>query len=238
MRVWPAIDVKDGKCVRLSQGDIKRETVYGSSPADMAIRWVAEGATGLHVIDLDGAIGRPANFNAIASIADQVDVDIQVGGGIRDERTIEDFLTMGIKRLIISTQSVTNPQWTARMAERYSGHLLVSIDTRGGQVAYNGWQNSGDLSPIEHARNICHLPLAGLIYTNIDRAGMMTGPDLKTLNEITENIEIPVIASGGVKLPEHLQKLRQLRLEGCVIGKALYDGHLTLPESIAALATG
>jgi phosphoribosylformimino-5-aminoimidazole carboxamide ribotide isomerase len=233
MRIWPAIDIKDGKCVRLSQGDLKRETVYGSSPADMAIRWVAEGATGLHIIDLDGAVGRPPNFNAIAAIADEVDVDIQVGGGIRDEKTIEDYLAMGIKRLIISTQSVLDLAWTVKMAQRYQGHLLISIDTRDDMVAFDGWQNSHPVSAIEHARSLRDLPLAGLIYTNIDRAGMMSGPDIRTLEHIIEDCSLPITASGGIQALDDLRQLSQMNLEGCVIGKALYAGHLTLPDAIA-----
>ena len=235
MRIWPAIDLKDGKCVRLSQGDVKRETVYGSSPADMALRWTAEGATGLHVIDLDGAMGRPANLKAIAAIADEVDVDLQVGGGIRDEKTIEDFLAMGIKRLIIATKSVTDPQWVEKMANRYSGHLVISIDTRGGKIAYDGWQKSEDTAAVELARRVSDLPLGGLIYTNIDRAGMMSGPELQTLADIIEISEVPVTASGGIKSLDDLLQLRNTNIDGYIIGKALYAGHLTLPDALTTL---
>ena len=235
MRIWPAIDLKDGKCVRLSQGDIKRETVYGSSPADMAIRWTAEGATGLHIIDLDGAMGRPANLNAIAAIAEEVDVDIQVGGGIRDEKAIEDFLAMGIKRLIISTKAVTDPDWLETMADRYSGHLLVSIDTRGGQIAYDGWQESENISAVKLAERFSDLPLGGLIYTNIDRAGMMSGPELQTLADIIESSTAPITASGGIRSLEDLKQLRHTNIDGCIIGKAIYAGHLTLHDAIATL---
>lgn len=237
MRIWPAIDLKDGKCVRLSQGDLKRETVYGSSPADMALRWTSEGATGLHVIDLDGAMGRPANINAIASIAEETNVDLQVGGGIRDERAIEDLLALGIKRLIVSTLSISDPDWLAKMADRYPGLLLVSLDARNGKIAFDGWQRTSSISVMEHAAHVSQLPLAGLIYTNIDRAGMMSGPDFEAITDIRDRCQLPLTASAGVKTIEQLQQLRDTRVDGCVIGKALYDGHLTLHNAIQEISS-
>ncbi len=233
MRIWPAIDIKNGKCVRLSQGDYDGETVYGLDPADMASRWVSEGATGLHIIDLDGAMGRTSNTTAIAEIAESIDVEIQVGGGIHSEQVIEDYLSIGIKRLIVATKSVTDPKWLESMAQRYVGHLVVSIDTKNGKVAYDGWQQVTDLNATEHANSISHLPIAGIIYTDIDRAGVMTGPNFDLISNMKTSLNVPLVSSGGIRNLEDVRKLVDTGVQGCVIGRALYDGKVTLPEAIS-----
>ena len=234
MRIWPAIDLKGGNCVRLTQGDYYREMVYGKNPSDMAARWVSEGATGLHVIDLDGALGIGSNISAITQICNEVDIEIQVGGGIRSEEVIEQYLSLGIKRLIISTKSVEDPGWLMRMTSRYENHLVVSIDIKNEGVAFDGWQKTTDMDVVEHARAMAQLPIAGLIVTDITRAGMLNGPNYDLLNEVAANINRPLISSGGVRHEEDVERLAQTGIHGCVIGKALYEGKLTLPQTISA----
>lgn len=234
MQIWPAIDVKSGKCVRLSQGDYQRDIVYGTNPADMASRWVSEGATGLHVIDLDGAMGCGNNLDAIRKIVDETDVEIQVGGGINSQKSIEEFLSMGIKRLVVSTKSVCDPDWIDTMASRYEGHIVVSIDFRNGFVAYDGWRKTSELSAVEHAKSMSSLPLAGLIFTDIDRAGMMSGPNLELLHQLRDLATAPVISSGGVQETDDVIRLNETGVQGCIIGRALYEGKITLPDAINA----
>lgn len=236
MRIWPAIDLKGGKCVRLAQGDYHREKVYGKNPADMAARWVSEGATGLHIIDLDGAMGADSNRDAVALICDETDVEIQVGGGIRSEETIEDYLTMGIRRLILSSKTISDPQWLCRMAMKYEDYLVVSIDIKHDCLAFDGWQKTTDRDIVEHAKSMANLPLAGLIVTDISRAGMLNGPNFELLDAIIRSTEKPIISSGGVRHIEDVERLAHRGAHGCVIGKALYDGQLTLPQTIAAAA--
>ena len=236
MRIWPAIDLKNGNCVRLSQGDFHKETVYGSDPADMASRWVSEGANGLHVIDLDGAMGLPPNRKAIQQISDQVDIDIQFGGGVRTQATIEEYLSIGIKRIIIASKAVEDTVWIEQMANRYEGHLVISIDARDGRVAHDGWRKLSNTSVIDHAKTMSRLPIAGLIYTNIDTAGMLSGPDTKTIQHIQRNTNVPLIASGGIATLEDIELLSKLTVEGCIVGRAIYEGRLTLPETISSVA--
>lgn len=236
MQVWPAIDLKGGKCVRLTQGDYHREKVYGTNPADMAARWVTEGATGLHVIDLDGAMGVATNQDAVARICSEIEVDIQVGGGIRSEQAIEDYLSMGIKRLIVSSKTISDPQWIRQMATKYENLLVVSIDLKQERLAFDGWQKTSDIDVLQHAKAMAELPIAGLIVTDISRAGMLTGPNLELLDSLIHCTEKPLISSGGVRHTEDVERLTHKGVHGCVVGKALYDGQITLPQTIAAAA--
>ncbi len=238
MQIWPAIDLIEGSCVRLSQGDFSRRTSYGSSPADMASRWVSEGASGLHIIDLDAATtGTSSNMSAIGQIIAQNDVDLQVGGGIRTKECVEAYLELGAQRLVISTQAVEDCKWVEHAAHKYPEHLIVSIDAKNGKVAYDGWSKTASASILEHARKFADLPLAAMIFTDIDRAGMQTGPNLETISQIKEIVRVPFIASGGISTYEHLRQLAEAGIDGCVIGKALYEGKLSLTDAIASLAT-
>lgn len=170
MQIWPAIDIRNGKCVRLAQGDYSQETVYGSDPADMAHRWVMDGATALHIVDLDGGrTGKSVNKKEIERIAQNLNVECQVGGGIRDESTIAEMLEIGVAQLVIGTKAITDPDWLGEMSEKYSGRLLVGIDARGGKVATDGWKKTSDVTAVEFVDRISGYPLAGIIFTDIAR---------------------------------------------------------------------
>ena len=235
MRIWPAIDVRDGKCVRLSQGDFQREKVYGDNPADMACRWAAEGATGLHIVDLDRAVtGTAVNRDAIARIAREVDVELQVAGGIRDEQTIEDYLSLGIKRVVLGTSTIKNFQWFESMVARYPEYLLVTIDTKDETVFTDGWQTDSGVPAMKHAGRVSALPIAGIIYTDISTCGMQSGSNLDALKKLRAEVSVPVVAAGGVASSRDISLIAATGMDGCVIGKSLYEGKLTLTAAIAA----
>lgn len=238
MQIWPAIDIRSGKCVRLMQGDYKQETVYGDSPADMAHRWVSEGATGLHIVDLDGAReGVSQNFDAIAKIAAEVDVPIQVGGGIRDTDVIDQFLSVGVSRLVIGTRALKDPEWAKETIQRYPKQILIGLDSRDGKAATDGWLETSEVSDLEFAAEMAAFPIAGIIYTDITKDGMLSGPNLEALGQMNENVNVPVIASGGVTTVDDISRLSALELAGCIVGRALYEGRLTLSQAIIAGAT-
>lgn len=235
MQIWPAIDIRGGKCVRLMQGDYAKERVYGESPADMAARWVSDGATCLHLVDLDGARdGSNANREAIAKIMQTVDVPCELGGGIRDEQTIADYLALGVNRLVIGTKALKEPEWFALMCEKYPNRLAVGIDARSGQVATNGWLETSDVSATALARSIAKQPIAALIYTDIATDGMLCGPNLSAMQEMNEAVDVPVVASGGITSPEDVSNLAKLGMSACIIGRSLYEGRLTLADATRA----
>ncbi len=235
MRVWPAIDLRDGKCVRLRQGDYQRETVFSDDPLAMADRWVGEGADCLHLVDLDGARdGRLVNADAIRRIANQLQVTLQLGGGIRDETSIQSLLNLGLDRLVIGTQALKHPAWFQEMASKYPSQLVLGIDARAGQVATDGWLETSQTSAIELAQQFDELPLAGIVYTDIAKDGMLAGPNLAATQEMNDVSNLPVIASGGVTSMDDVHRLTALMLDGCIVGRALYEGRLALADVIDA----
>jgi len=235
MEIWPAIDLRGGNCVRLLQGDYRRETVFGTDPAAMARRWVAEGAQCLHLVDLDGARdGRSVNRNAIAAIVGAVEIPCELGGGIRDEETIRQMLELGLMRLVIGTQALKEPVWFRDMCRKFPKRLAVGIDARDGRVATDGWLATSEVSATALAREISREPIAAVIYTDIARDGMMAGPNFTAMDEINRAVEVPVVASGGVTTADDVRRLAQLGLTGCILGRTLYEGKLTLAEALAA----
>ena len=235
MQIWPAIDILNGKCVRLVQGDYSRERVYADDPSDEAGRWIAQGASGLHIVDLNAARdGSAANFDVITSLAGQVDVPIQVGGGIRSEERISSYLENGVKRLVIGTRAVKDPAWTIEMAAKYPGTLLVGIDARDGKVATDGWLETSEFEATALAAQMAEHEFAGIIYTDISRDGMLEGPNLNAMADMRNAVALPVIASGGVTTVADVKALAEKQLAGCIVGRALYEGRLTVKEAIAA----
>lgn len=235
MRVWPAIDLRGGKCVRLSQGDYQRETVYGDEPAAMARRWVGQGATCLHLVDLDGAReGNTANVEAVRQIVTAVDVPCELGGGIRDEGTIAKYLKLGLVRLVIGTRALKEPDWFRAVCRRFPQQLALGIDAKTGLVATDGWLNTSTTRAIDLARQFAAEPLAAIIYTDISRDGMLQGPNLAAMAEMNAAVDLPVIASGGVTTAADVRELAAIGLEGCIIGRALYEGTLTLADALRA----
>ena len=235
MQIWPAIDLRGGKCVRLEQGDYRRETVYGDDPAEMARRWVAEGAECLHLVDLDAARdGTHANLAAVRNILAAVKVPCQLGGGVRDEPAIERLLSLGLSRLVVGTSALKDPVWFRAMCREYPGQLALGIDAREGRVATDGWLETSSVSAIELAQTFAGEPLVGIVYTDISRDGMLQGPNLMAMSDMKAAVQVPVIASGGVAGAEDVVALARIGMAGCIIGKALYEGTLTLPAALAA----
>lgn len=237
MQIWPAIDLRGGKCVRLEQGDFARETVFGADPAAMATHWVAQGASQLHLVDLDGARdGTPRNRDSVAAILRAVRVPCQLGGGIRDTATIQEWLELGVARLVVGTQAWREPDWFRSVCRRYPGRLALGIDARGGKVATHGWLSTQDISAIDLARQFAGEPLAAVIYTDIETDGMLGGPNVQAVAELQQSLSLPVIASGGVTTVADVERLAALPVAGCIVGRALYEGQLSLPAAIQAAA--
>ena len=235
MEIWPAIDLRGGKCVRLRQGDYRQETVFGDDPAAMARHWVDLGAKCLHLVDLDGAReGCPVNLTSVRSIVETAAVPCELGGGIRTEESIRSLLDLGLQRLVIGTLALREPDWFRRMCRTFPERLVLGIDARGGRVAVEGWQSTSDVAAVELAGWFAGEPIAALVYTDIASDGMMTGPNVFAMAEMKAAVGWPVVASGGVTTKEDVARLAAVPMAGCIIGRALYEGTLTLPEAFVA----
>ena len=230
MILFPAIDLKDGQCVRLRQGDMARATVFSDDPPAQAASFEADGFSWLHIVDLDGAFaGKPVNAGAVEAILEAVSVPVQLGGGIRTLATVEAWLAKGLARIIIGTAAVRDPAFVKDAARRFPGRIAVGIDARDGKVAVEGWAQSSVLSTIELGVRFEDAGVAALIYTDIARDGMMRGLDIAGTVALAEAVSIPVIASGGLASMQDVERLMQpdcRRLEGAITGRALYDGSL------------
>jgi phosphoribosylformimino-5-aminoimidazole carboxamide ribotide isomerase len=237
MQIWPAIDLRGGKCVRLKQGDYQRETAYGDDAAEMARRWIDQGAERLHLVDLDGARdGSNANLPAVESILAAVSVPCELGGGIRDEAAIERLLAIGLARLVVGTRALKEPDWFRAVCRKYPGQLALGIDAKNGLVATDGWLKTSTTPAIDLARQFAAEPLAAIIYTDIAKDGMLQGPNLDAMAEMNAAAQLDVIASGGVTSADDVRRLAEIGLAGCIIGRALYEGTLSLPDALAAAA--
>jgi phosphoribosylformimino-5-aminoimidazole carboxamide ribotide isomerase len=234
MDIIPAVDIKGGKCVRLRQGERLQEIVYSSDPVLMASKWADLGAKLLHIVDLDGAWeGKPRNFLTIKHIASRVNIPLQVGGGIRDIDTIERYLSLGIKRIILGTGALKSKAFIEECSTRYPDKILLSIDTKQGYLAYDGWRHTSTIKAAEFVKKIAHLPLRAFIFTDTFRDGMLKGPNINAIEEFVQLVNKPVIAAGGItNLDDIMQliKLEPLGLEGIILGRALYEGTLDLRE--------
>ncbi len=238
MILYPAIDLKDGQCVRLLRGAMEAATVFGDDPAARARAFVAAGARWLHLVDLNGAFaGRPVNAAAVEAILAAVPVPCQLGGGIRDRATIEGWLDRGVARVILGTVAVESPALVREAARAHPGRIAVGIDARGGRVAVRGWAETTDLAAVELARRFEDAGVAALIYTDIDRDGAMGGPNVAATAALARAVALPVIASGGIASLADLIALRDTGvIAGAISGRALYDGALDLATALAALA--
>ena len=242
MIVIPAIDLKDGRCVRLEQGLMEKETVYSDDPAAMALHWQGEGGKMLHLVDLDGAFaGVPKNRTAIQAVVAAVDIPTELGGGIRDLATIEAYLELGIDRGILGTVAKENPPLVAEACRRFPGRIVVGIDAKNGLVAVRGWAEVTSKPAVDLAREMEGLGVSAIIYTDISRDGMMQGPNLAATAALARAITIPVIASGGVSSLEDIRNLMQIEdsgVTGVITGKAIYNGALNLREAVALTKSG
>ena len=237
MILYPAIDLKDGNCVRLLRGDMDAATVFGTDPAAQARAFQEAGAEWLHLVDLNGAFeGKPVNAAAVEAILEAVDIPTQLGGGIRDMATIESWLERGLNRIILGTVAVENPALVREAAEAFPGRIAVGIDARAGRVATRGWATETDVKATDLARQFEDVGVAAIIYTDIDRDGAMQGPNIAATEALAQSVRIPVIASGGVSKLDDLKSLAATRIiAGAISGRALYDGALDLGEALAAL---
>jgi phosphoribosylformimino-5-aminoimidazole carboxamide ribotide isomerase len=237
--VIPAVDIRGGRCVRLLQGRLDQETVYFDRPADAARVWAEQGAELLHVVDLDGAFqGRPVNFATVSAIAREVEVPIEVGGGIRTDETVERYLGLGVARVVIGSRAVRDPEWLRGLCERFPGRIAAGVDARDGRVAVEGWAETSDVDALEFARALDPSGLRAIIFTDVATDGAMTGPNLGALSLLVEAVRTPVIASGGIASLDDVRRVAALKVEGVIIGKALFAGAFSLPAAIEAARTG
>ena len=239
MQIWPAIDLLGGKCVRLEQGDYARETVFSDDPAAVARQFERDGARHLHIVDLDGArSGRPVNLEAVKAILAAVDLECELGGGVRDEGTIASLAELGLSRLVVGTAALKQPGWFRAMCEKYPGRLALGVDARNGLVATEGWLETSTTAAVELVDQFAGVSLAAIIYTDIATDGMLAGPNVAAIREMQESTAAPVIASGGVTTAADVAKLAAAGLAGAIIGRALYAGTITLRDALEAAKRG
>ncbi len=236
MMVIPAIDLKDGRCVRLRQGDMAQETTYSDDPAAMARQWEALGAQRLHVVDLNGAVnGKPHNMEQVCAIADAVSIPIHVGGGIRSLEVMKDYFDHGVSRVVLGTAALENRAFLADACASFPDKIFVGVDVKQGRVAVHGWTNLSE-STAEHVlASLKDYPLAGVIFTEISRDGMLEGPNVSALRDALQASPVPLIASGGVTRVEDIRAIKRLgqKIIGIIVGKALYEGTLDLTVALA-----
>ena len=238
MLVYPAIDIAGGKCVRLLQGRPDQATVYHDRPVEAALHWQQLGARALHVVDLDATLGRSpageANADAIEEIIDVARVPVQVAGGLRSETAVERALNAGAARAVVGTRAVREPEWAVELCRLWPDRIVIALDARDGRVAVEGWQKLVEAGPVELARRLEEAGPAALLYTDIGRDGMLSRPNFEVTRELLAAVRTPVIASGGVASLDDVRRLGECGADAVVIGKALYEGHVALPEAIEA----
>jgi phosphoribosylformimino-5-aminoimidazole carboxamide ribotide isomerase len=236
--VIPAIDLKDGRCVRLRQGDMADETVYSDDVTEVASRWQQQGAGLIHVVDLNGAVdGEPKNLPHIESVMKAVRVKVQVGGGIRTIDTVRRYLNAGVSRVVLGTAALTNRALLDQACQEFPQRIVLGLDARDGRIAVKGWTTVSEVNAIDLLKELSGCAIAAVVYTDIARDGMLNGPNIPALKEVVEYSSFPVIASGGITRLEDLRAVRSLgpKIEGAIVGKALYDGKLDLMSAVAAL---
>ncbi|WP_017315123.1 1-(5-phosphoribosyl)-5-[(5-phosphoribosylamino)methylideneamino]imidazole-4-carboxamide isomerase [Mastigocladopsis repens] len=242
MEVIPAIDLLEGRCVRLYQGDYQKSQVFNDNPVEVAQQWVEQGATRLHVVDLDGAkTGKLVNRAAIEAIAQEVSVPIQVGGGLRDRSNVQQLLNIGVERIILGTIAVEQPEMVQQLCQEFPGQVVIGIDARNGLVATRGWQETSQVLATQLAVQMQELGAAAIIYTDIHRDGTLSGPNIEALRSLAATISIPIIASGGVSSVTDLLSLLALEpqgVTGVIVGRALYTGDVSLREAVRAVGQG
>jgi phosphoribosylformimino-5-aminoimidazole carboxamide ribotide isomerase len=241
LTLYPAIDLKDGQCVRLRRGEMDDATVYSSDPAAQARAWQDAGFSWLHVVDLNGAFaGRPVNADAIAAILDAVTIPVQLGGGVRTMAGIETWLASGVRRVILGSAAVNSPELVREACRAFPGRIVIGIDARDGKVATNGWVETSSLDAGEMARSFEDAGAAAIIYTDIRRDGMLSGPNVAQTLALAHAVNVPVIASGGVADLWNLIELKRASagsmIQGAIIGRALYDGRIDPAQALAAVA--
>ena len=231
MIVYPAIDIRDGKCVRLFQGDFSKTTVYSEDPIEVALRWESQGAKYLHLVDLDGALaGKPQNLTIIEGIVGKVSIPVQVGGGIRSIDTGSLLLGLGVSRIIMGTSAVKSPEILEEAVKQFGNKLAVGVDARNKRVAVEGWEKSSEQLSVDFVKQLEKIGVKTVIYTDISKDGTLLGPDIDGTKELVSAVGIDIIASGGIGSVQDLIKLKEIGVSGTIVGKALYSGNVSIRE--------
>ncbi|MBN9645990.1 1-(5-phosphoribosyl)-5-[(5-phosphoribosylamino)methylideneamino]imidazole-4-carboxamide isomerase [Terrisporobacter glycolicus] len=234
MIIFPAIDIKDNKCVRLLQGDFNKVNIYGDDPSEMAKKWEEKGAEFIHIVSLNGARGEGnINDHSIKKILQSVKIPIQIGGGVRDEKRIEDLLAMGVNRVIIGSMAVKNKELLKDLVKKYKEKIVVSIDATNGKVAIEGWEEVSSLDSINLCKELEEIGVKTIVYTDISKDGMMIGPNFHIYEKLSKETNLNIIASGGVTTLEDVKKLNLMNLYGAIIGKSLYENKIELKEVLS-----
>ena len=237
MEILPAIDLREGRCVRLLQGDYDRQIDYRDDPVGQARDFEAAGARWLHMVDLDGAKhGKHFNLETLKSIRQNTSLNIEVGGGIRTEESVKTLLDVGITRIIIGTQALEEPKWFEKLIHDYPGKIVLGLDARSGRIATRGWLETSEITVEDMVEKVNDWPLAAIVYTDIACDGMLTGPNFETTGLLARSCRVPIIASGGVSSLSDIEQLAELPLMGIIVGRALYDGKFTLAEALTLIA--
>lgn len=233
MRLYPAIDIIDGKCVRLSQGDYSKQTTFAENPIEVAKMWQEQGGEFLHLVDLDGAkSGDMPNAELISRIAKELDIPVEIGGGIRNMEAIEKYLNSGVNRVILGTVAIRNPELVKEAVSRFGDRIVVGIDAKDSMVAVSGWEEVSEVSALDLAKQMESYGVKTIIYTDIATDGMLNGPNVEAMAEMVAHTSMDVVASGGVTCLEDLRRLKETGVEGAIIGKALYTDHIKLAEAV------
>lgn len=231
MIIIPAIDLRDGKCVRLTQGQFDQEIIYGDDPVEVAKQWESQGAKFLHLVDLDATlVGTSQNGEVIKKIINVIDIPVQVGGGIRTLESIEDMFEIEVDRVILGTSALTEKEFLIEALEKYREKIVVSIDAKDGLVALKGWTEVSNVKALDFAKELEEMGIKTIIYTDIAKDGMLSGPNFKELQVLKDNLSMDIIASGGISTKENVLKLKKLNVAGAIIGKALYTGDIQLED--------
>ena len=235
MQIFPATDILGGKVVRLTKGDYNQVKIYADSPAEMALEFMKDGATNLHMVDLDGAKdGAPVNFEAIREAAKIKDLFIEVGGGIRDMKRVEDYLNLGVKRIILGTAAIRNYPFVEEAVKEFGNAIAVGVDAKDGFVAVSGWQETTSVKSVEFCKKLRDTGVATVIYTDISKDGMLSGTNLEVYSELSEIKGLDIVASGGITFVNEIEKLRDMNIYGAIVGKAVYEGKLSLKDALKA----
>lgn len=235
MQIFPATDILGGKVVRLTKGDYNQVKIYADSPAEMALEFMKDGATNLHMVDLDGAKdGAPVNFEAIREAAKIKDLFIEVGGGIRDMKRVEDYLSLGVRRVILGTAAVRNYPFVEEAVKEFGNAIAVGVDAKDGFVAVSGWQETTSVKSVEFCKKLRDTGVATVIYTDISKDGMLSGTNLEVYGELSEIKGLDIVASGGITFINEIEKLRDMNIYGAIVGKAVYEGKLSLKDTLMA----
>jgi phosphoribosylformimino-5-aminoimidazole carboxamide ribotide isomerase len=238
MEIIPAVDLRGGKCVRLYQGDYNQVTVFNEDPVTAALTWYSQGARWLHVVDLDGAVAsEPQNMEVVEEIIKESNLLIELGGGIRQEKVVKRLLRQGVSRIILGTVAIENKELVKKLCQQFGDAIVVSLDARDGKIAIHGWQKDTVVEVLQLSREMINVGVRRFIYTDIKRDGTLTEPNFDMINRLLAKVSVPVIAAGGISKLEHLNRLKELGVEGAIIGKSLYTGDIDLGEAIINFGT-